>query len=439
MASKFWTTFNWGVLVVVTIFAGVVIWNSLITEESVGEIVHDIEIPCVEVMSGFEYGACYDAYLETIFLKVKRGNDRYTINSLEVSFLDLSNKFYYLRDVPEVGKEKAYRISADKNPRNIKLDANIIKDFIEPICEDSNEIFIDYCPVGTSGVGVDVSISPIGGIEIKDFIEIEDSPDLDSDILTKELVSSGKIWDSLCEPIWECGEWESCVNKISRRDCEDIKKCIVSKDAPITVKGCDGECIEDWECEWGGCNNGASTPDCKDLNNCGTRYDIPEELPCEKIGKCVPEIECDQWSACEVDYDFIDLIGDGSVDLQGLKSRTCVDNNKCVYPQKELEKCSVSVDIYTENFEKCGEEYIGVYDSLDSELLAILERGVGANKYLNIYFSEKQDIMCSYCFDGVVNGDEDDIDCGGSCGSCDGYKITVYKESFWDWFRGLFS
>ena len=439
MVSRFWTIFNWGALVVVTLFSAVIIWNSL-SGEVVDEFVYEEEeVPCIDVMAGVEYDACYDAYLETIFLKVRRGRDGYNINSFKVSFLDLSKKVYDLDDIPNIGEEKAYKLPAEKNPRDIDLEADVIKDFAEPICDAPEQLFVDYCPVGTSGEGVDVLISPLGGIEINDFIEVEDTSDLDSDIFTIDLVDAGRIWDSLCNPDWECSEWETCVDGVSRRDCEDVKGCAVSKDAPVTVRGCDGDCIEDWECEWGDCKSGVSVPSCVDSNNCGTRHDIPMELSCDKVGKCIPEIECGEWSECEVDYDFVDLIGDGFMNLRGSKSRICVDDEKCTLSQREIKDCSVSVDVYTDDFKKCGEEYVGIYNSLNDEMLAIVKRGMGDNEYLNIYFSKEENIRCDYCFDGVMNGDEEEIDCGGSCQNCDDYERVVYEESFWEWFRGFFS
>lgn len=432
MASKFWTIVNWGVLVFLVLFAVSMVWDLSFSgddEWSSNEFVEE----CVDVkkISGFEYDACFDAYSEMIFLKVKRFNDDYEISLLKVSFVDFATRFYELEDVPGAGEERAYKISAEKKPQNIDVKLDVVKDFSEPVCDVSESVFVDYCPAGTSGEGVGVSMSPIEGVEVEDFVEIKDILDLDSDIFTLDLVDVEKVWESACESRWECGEWEVCENEVQRRDCEDIENCIISKNSPITVRGCEGQCIENWECEWEPCEDGVSIPHCKDLNSCGTRYDIPEKLECGESGKCVPDVECGEWSDCEVDYDFFNLIGAGVVDMKGSKSRVCVDKNKCILPRKDTRVCSVSIDIYTNRFERCGEEYIGVYDILNDGLLVVVKEGTKNNPYLNIYFDERENVRCDYCFDGVMNGDEEGIDCGGSCKRC--VDEVFIERGFWEW------
>jgi hypothetical protein len=103
----------------------------------------------------------------------------------------------------------------------------------------------------------------------------------------------------------------------------------------------------------------------------------------------------------------------------------------------------LNIDVYTKTFTKCGSEFVGVYNRLNNELIARIEEGGEDKPYLNVNLDEgKGDSpYCDYCFDGVLNGDESGVDCGGSCEACsDKYAPTPYKKkTFWvkisDWFK----
>jgi len=420
MASKFWTFFNWGILIIVT---GVAIWMVFGSLEGSGGSSSEDFGPsgdCIDVVKfdGFGYEACYDAYSEMVFLKVARVKGDYDVAKIDVSFVGLTSQSYELADVPAGGENRAFKLPSKKNPGNIEVRLDVNRDFEGFAC-GSESVFVGYCPAGTSGEGVDVSISPIEGIGFKDFVEVQDMPDFDSDIIVMDLVDREAVWESTCKSDWECGEWEACDGEVSHRDCKDLNGCVIPTNSPITAQRCDGACVESWECEWGGCEYGWSSPKCLDLNSCGTSFEVPAKLPCEERGKCIPEVVCSDWSECDVDYDFEDLVGKDEVkEIKGGKSRICVDKKGCVETVKEEAICSISIDIYTKRLERCGYNYIGVYDVLDDSTLAILQEGSAGNNFLNIYFDDQDGIYCDYCFDGERNGDEEGIDCGGSCKEC---------------------
>ena len=434
MESKIWAIINWSVLVVVTFVA---VWMILgvpqISENNGdGEIVSVGSCVDVAELEGFKYEACYDAASEMIFLKANREKANYHINKLTVSFVDLSSQSYDLKDVPVAGGKGAYKILAKKNPKNINIGLGVVRDFVEPVCEDRS-VFVDYCPVGIAGNGVDVSISPIDGVGIKDFVEVKSLPELESDVIAMDLAEKEKIWESTCKSNWDCGRWEACEEGVQRRDCNDSNHCIIPTSSPIRAQRCDGSCIENWECEWGSCENGWSFPSCNDLSGCGTNYEIPDKLACEeRDDKCVPNVVCGDWSACEVDYNFVDLVGvSGLAQLSGSKSRICADKKGCISTQREDQVCSISVDVYTKRFKRCGEDYIGVYNILEDSTLAVLKEGNENKAYLNIYFDDQDGVYCDYCFDGKMNGDEEDVDCGGSCRKCE--ADTFVERSWWDY------
>ena len=223
------------------------------------------------------------------------------------------------------------------------------------------------------------------------------------------------------------------MDGVQKRVCEDTKGCAVPTDIPDSTKYCDGRCVEDWECEWSGCSGGFTTPKCEDKNRCGTLFEKPGKLECYSAESCTPNIECGAWSSCEIDYGFGDVTGKAIGNLDGRKSRVCRDTNSCAEPVKEFAECALDVDIYTRRFSKCGENFIGIYNKLDGSLVARLEEGTVSDPHLDIYLDAKESEYCDYCFDGILDGDESGVDCGGSCMSCsEKYVVVEYeREGFW--------
>jgi len=402
---------------------------------SVEEEKEDV-LECIDVNSGlsFVYDACYDAFTKNILLEVRRGQDYYILRNLKFSFFDFSQQAYILDDVPDIGGVKAYKISAEKNPVNIEVVLGIVKDFSAPICSEPRRIFVKYCPEGVSQDGIEVSISPFEESKIEDFIEVEKYTRGVSDILYLDLVEKERIWKSKCDSKWNCGDWESCEEGIQKRECKDSKECFIPTDIPDTVKYCDGTCEERWECEWNKCSGGFTTPVCKDINSCGTKFNIPNPLKCYVESECTPNIICGEWSTCEVDYNFLSLISGAVIsNLYGDKSRVCRDLNECIDDVNEVEICSTGVDIYTRRINKCGGSFIGIYDRLDNKLIASLQEGEEDNPFLNINLDNMlESKYCLYCFDGIKSGDEEKVDCGGSCKLCsDKYRrVDFEKKSF---------
>lgn len=442
MQKKLWVIVNAFVLFVLFVLIIGTIWSFSFQED---------KFPlkeCVEINKdpSFVYDACYDAYSKNIFLKAKRGFNNYKINTLDISFFDFIERSYKLSDVPNNGDFGAYKIPAEKNPRNIDIRLNIVNNLSLLICKEPKRVFVKYCPSSidkknVSKNGINISVSPLDNVSFEDFIDVSGSGGQDSDIFSLDLINREKIWKSQCRSSWNCEEWEPCIDNIRKRGCEDTNKCYVSTDMPITVARCNNSCIEKWKCEWSSCNNDFTVPNCKDLNNCGTSYNIPKKLSCKTNNECVIDVKCYEWSNCEVKYSFMDLVGNNIEDLYGVKSRVCIDKNNCINAKTEEEKCSIGVDIYTKQFVKCGESFIGIYDKLNNNLIVRIKDKTEINSYLSIYFrDEKDNEYCDYCFDGEMNGDEEEIDCGGSCKDCsDKYKQIIFKESLWDKFMNWFS
>jgi len=414
---------KWSVIVNVVVFVVVVLVLAGIVRKYSFEESSFLGEECIEVnkISSFTYDACYDAYSKKIFLKIKRGQDSYDISSLDVSFFDFYEQSYNLDDVPLVSGADSYIISSGKNPQNMEIVLNA-ENVRGVVCEEPRIIFVKYCPVVNNSKSGSGKVSPLNGEDIEDYIEVGDSLDgvADSDIFSTSLINSQRIWESRCKSRWECGEWSFCdAEGVQGRDCEDLQNCFVSTDAPLTVQYCDDQCSENWECEWSDCRGGFTVPKCRDLNKCGTKENLPFRIDCRGADECTPAVNCGEWSDCEISYSFLDLVGGSVNNLDGVKSRLCVDSNSCVKPSYELASCFLGVDVYTDKFVKCGREFVGIYNLLNNELIARIDDGTMDNPHLNIYFEDGEErLYCDYCFDGKMNGDEQAVDCGGSCESC---------------------
>jgi hypothetical protein len=373
----------------------------------------------LNLIPSFSYEACYDSYTKTIFLGIKRFQDSYNITDIKVSLFDISEKNYSLGIVPALEKEEVYKIPAEKNPQNLDIYLEPShKNFYEKICGTPKKIFVGYCPESFSSAGLEVLVGPLKNFGKKDYIEVESFVQENPDLLSLSLVDREKIWATQCDSNWECSSWGPCENGIQKRTCLDKNNCFIPTNMPETTKFCGDECIESWQCKWSDCNSGFTTPTCTDLNNCGTTYDLPQKIRCSG-SECIPEIECSTWTTCEINYSFIDLVNQNFKELSGIKRRICSDKNHCVPSVEEITNCTSSIDIYTKTVEKCGTQFILIYNRLDNQIIARVEMGSPTNPYINFVLDEGiEEIYCDYCFDGVLNGDEEKVDCGGSCIPC---------------------
>ncbi|MAH46533.1 hypothetical protein CMI37_11950 [Candidatus Pacearchaeota archaeon] len=400
---------------------------------------------CVDVnnVASFVHNTCYDAYSKNIIMELERSYDIYNIKSIVISFFDFTEKSYKITDIPNINQTKTYKILAEKNPENINFRLDIIKDFSSPICPEPRAFFVKYCPPGSRQKEIGGRIEEKGKEE---YITVGGGMREESDTLALTLVEKERIWQSKCQSQWRCSEWEGCIDGVQRRDCEDIKECFIPTDLPDFTKFCSGFCQERWECAWSECSRGYTTPECQDLSKCGTKHDIPQKLPCrQEREKCLPEITCSEWTECKSDYNFIDLISQ-TKEIRGAKSRTCVDRKNCVATKYEVKNCSLRTDIYTKRVKKCGTDYIGIYNKLTNNLIAKIEQGKAKdNPYLNIQITDSEKEYCDYCFDGIKNGDEEQVDCGGSCEPCHKkqYIAPYQKPTLWkkvgNWFKKLVS
>ncbi len=376
----------------------------------------------VENIIDLDIMGCYDAYSNSIYLEVFRGSDSSRWVGMDISFFDFSNKEVELRDVPNFEMSKFYKIDAERNP--LSLDINF--DILEDDCNYNKNIRIGYCSSELSSKEINSSLKLISESNVSNFVPVNSNV---GDSVSISLVDKDSVWSSICQSNWECTAWESCVDGIQKRICNDLNSCDVPTNIPKRMKYCDGICEESWQCEWSRCKDGFSIPICHDVNKCGTSFNKPGKVECNK--KCVPNIICDGWSLCEPDYNFGTLSGNEYL-LNGNQYRICRDSNNCAIDARENKECSVSVDVYIKPFSKCGDDFLGLYNSLDDSLIVNFKQGNGNNAFVDIDLSNMATTpYCNYCFNGFLDGDETDIDCGGSCIGC---ESRIIVENFGDGF-----
>lgn len=133
---------------------------------------------------------------------------------------------------------------------------------------------------------------------------------------------------------------------------------------------------------------------------------------------CSPEYICGPWEECQTKYDIESILSEKSV--TGYQFRYCKDYSKCMSDFIDSRKCEVKAPITTKRVKLDDTEYIEIYD--ENKVLTSRIELVNETKKLNvqILFDEKN--YMPYCFDGIKNYNEDEIDCvykGDSCPKCD--------------------
>lgn len=419
------------VVVVVVIFF---VMSFILTE------VMDEPTECVDVSAaaGFVYDVCYDSYTQNVFMLVK-GEAGYYLETFRASFFDGRNRSYDLTYNVDDDVSQLYKFYAARNPLMLSLDLNALG-AVDPACESTKDLRVRYCETRRPGDGR----GSLNGSVVEDWVPL---PPRRTEEYTNEINYTVKevAWLNVCRSDWSCAEWEECDGTFQRRNCEDLNGCEISIGSLETVRYCGEDCFEDWSCDWGDCVGGFMEPACYDLNDCGTEFDKPSPMSCVSGVVCRPDINCGDWGDCEVDYGLLDLVGEEIGGIAGSRSRLCIDKSGCVESRKEVKSCSVGVDIYIRKFRKCGEDFVGIYNRLTEKLIARIKEGDEDEPFMDIYFDDRdENVYCDYCYDGILNANEEGIDCGGSCMSCeDKYRIRAFrKKSFWgrvvDWARGLF-
>ncbi|MDP2925358.1 MAG: hypothetical protein Q8N99_03235 [Nanoarchaeota archaeon] len=132
---------------------------------------------------------------------------------------------------------------------------------------------------------------------------------------------------------------------------------------------------------------------------------------------CFPLWNCDAWDNCQVYYTLKD-ISQGIVFLNGYQQRFCSDDDECFSDIMQKKECESKVEIGLKKQEKCSKDYLEVYDKSDN-LISRLNIAEG-KLYIQLIIDNTK--YYPYCYNGLKDCDEDEIDCvysdNGSCPKC---------------------
>jgi hypothetical protein len=217
---------------------------------------------------------------------------------------------------------------------------------------------------------------------------------------------------------YKCGDWPVCEGTINCGNCFFGKECYMG----LCM------CNENWACSnWSECSHASRNRSCFDISFCGTAFEKPAESEeCEIIEPplnatiprgCTPNYICSNWSECEINPSFEDIIS-GVNKINGRKMRTCKDSN-CTTEKREYSECTVKFNAIINKSILGKDEYIDVINKDTGEITARIDNKKGAEKpYVDISFITGKEIYPIHCLNGKLDSDETDIDCGGSCSEC---------------------
>ncbi len=248
-----------------------------------------------------------------------------------------------------------------------------------------------------------------------------------------------------CTPSFVCSPISACANGIRELKCEDIKCGLSTK---VEIAECNLDiCISNYNCtEWSSCFNGNVERKCIDLNNCGREEDKPEEIAACGAGIslapdefCTPNINCGEFSECQY-FDEVRGIFEGDVRVYGVKERSCTDLNNCINNFVEKIPCEslIKLEFVSEEIiptfspqdeftEECKNNVLTLY--LDNKPVSHIDIDSWIeDRKFNTQFVQDKGAYCSYCYNAIKDGDEEGIDCGGSCKDCIVEKNFSMKE-----------
>jgi hypothetical protein len=250
-----------------------------------------------------------------------------------------------------------------------------------------------------------------------------------------------------CAPGFECKNRE-CVEKKCTFDfqCNDNNPCTDDRCLnsqcdfnTFNFGSCDDNngCTTGDECRGGSCQAGARK-ECPlgetcnpDTGNCEegepiNNSELPEEIQDTLCSGS--QIFCGDYSECTGQYDANMLINGAGV--TGVRTRTCIDKTRCASSFIQTEPCSLKQEVTVDKKIWCEEEYTEVRDANTGAVLSRIKTS-NTGKTVNIDINAAGEGYCYYCYDGIKNHDEEGIDCGGSCTSCEiktvEYPVQVYN------------
>ena len=232
----------------------------------------------------------------------------------------------------------------------------------------------------------------------------------------------------ICKPSYSCSSWSACLNGEQTRTCTDSCTESSVQESEVCLI-----CIPDWQCgDWGTCENDASSRTCSDTKGCGVDTGKPSEsMSCTQVEKivegkkvaCTPDVRCGDWSECNYASNVENVLK-GEVGLTGYKERTCSDANSCISSFIEKSSCSSNVKIELQKKRVCGVDTLSAVNGDTKNPVSNINLETFSAKKLDLSFIQSDTVYCASCYNSIQDGDEERIDCGGSCKPCLEVKET---------------
>ena len=205
---------------------------------------------------------------------------------------------------------------------------------------------------------------------------------------------------------------------------------LVVADNSLAVTGNVAGCFPEYICgDWSGCVDDFKIRTCED-KRCG-HLDITERIFCGT--DCIPEVECTNWGQCYYTEKVNDIFN-GKVHFGGYQKRICEDSTGCLNTFEEERTCEDSFDLELDIYEECGERYLATIDSKTKRPVAKINLDSWETDKLDISFTQGKVIYCEDCYNGIMDGSEKGIDCGGrDCKPCQENKVSwnLIPVLFW--------
>jgi hypothetical protein len=123
------------------------------------------------------------------------------------------------------------------------------------------------------------------------------------------------------------------------------------------------------------------------------------------------DLSCSDLSSCSYDLDLNYLIYLGDLN-SAFRKRECFNST---FSWVEKQACSLKENVVVEKCEDCLDNSLVIKNSETGEILALVS--FSESEELDIKFFDKEPLPF-HCYNGVLDGDETGIDCGGSCEKC---------------------
>jgi parallel beta-helix repeat protein len=212
---------------------------------------------------------------------------------------------------------------------------------------------------------------------------------------------------------WTCGNWTACITNTQSREC--ISECSITRNES---RAC--QCIPLWNCtEWSRCVNSTNARTCEDMNNCGIGQGRPNESEsCGQQHGCAQNFICGEWSGCDYQNRVDDIIN-GKLTYEGIRHRVCADIlSSCADNYTDYENCTSNETLELKKEEICGKEMLTAVNTKTGAPVTRIDIESWKSNRLDVAFIQKEVVYCPDCYNGLRDGSETGIDCGGNCRAC---------------------